>query len=165
MQIIVSRQIGLPTEELWRHLVDYGGVARFHPFVDMADKLSDSNESVGARRKCNFYDDNSVVEKVIEWEPGRRMKIELSEMNMPMKWAVAEIVLSPMGEQKCEASFIMNFQPKFGLIGALMGAMMMKPMMRKMFSKVLQGLDHHARTGEVISKDGNPAAKEAMATA
>jgi len=53
----------------------------------------------------------------------------------------------------------MNFQPKFLTIGALMGAMMMKPMMRKMFSKVLQGLEHHALTGEVIGKDGNSAAK------
>jgi len=40
-----------------------------------------------------------VVEKVIEWEPDRRIKIELTEMNMPMKWTVAEFVLLPMGEQ------------------------------------------------------------------
>ena len=121
--------------------------------------MSDSNEGVGERRRFNLYDGNSVVEKVIEWEPGRRFKIELTEMNMPMKWTVAEFVLLPMGEQKCEASFIMNFQPKFLTIGALMGAMMMKPMMRKIFSKVLQRLEHHALTGEVIGKDGNPAAK------
>jgi hypothetical protein len=120
--------------------------------------LSDSNEGVGERRRFNLYDGNSVVEKVIEWEPGRRFKIELTEMNMPMKWTVSEFFL-PMGEQKCEASFIMNFQSKFLTIGALMGAMMMKPMMRKMFSKVLQGLEHHALTGEVIGKDGNSAAK------
>jgi hypothetical protein len=66
MQVYVSRQISLPAEDLWRHLSDFSGVVRFHPFVETADQLSASNEGVGARRKCNFYDGKSVVERVIE---------------------------------------------------------------------------------------------------
>ncbi len=52
MQVYVSRQISLPAEDLWRHLSDFSGVVRFHPFVETADQLSASNEGVGARRKC-----------------------------------------------------------------------------------------------------------------
>jgi|TARA_B100000809_G_C14935465_1_gene458451 uncharacterized protein YndB with AHSA1/START domain len=165
MQVYVSRQISLPAEDLWRHLSDFSGVARFHPFVETADQLSASNEGVGARRKCNFYDGKSVVERVIEWEPGRRLKVELSEMNLPVKWALAEMSLSSINDHETEASISMVFQPKFGLLGALMGVLMMKPMMRKIFSQVLHGLEHHARTGEVIGKGGAPVVKDGLAPA
>ena len=43
----------------------------------------------------------------------------------------------------------------------LTGVLMMKPMMRKIFAQVLQGLEHHARTGEIIGRDGVPVAKGA----
>ncbi len=156
MQVDVSKRINLPAEEVWRHLADFSGVARYHPFVETADQLSESNEGVGARRKCNFYDGNSVVERVIEWEPGRRQKIELSEISMPMKSALAEFSVTPLGERESEVSISMSFTPKFGPLGALMGVMMMKPMMRKVFAQVLQGLEHHAHTGEFIVQGGVP---------
>ena len=161
MQVSVSRRISLPAEDVWPHLADFSGIARFHPFVETADQLSENNEGVGARRKCNFYDGKSVVERVLEWEPGRRQKIELSEMPMPMKRAVAEFTVTPRGDRDTEVSITMFFTPKFGPLGALMGVLMMKPMMRKIFAQVLQGLEHHARTGEIIGRGGVPVAKGA----
>ena len=160
MQVNVSRRISLPAREVWRHLADFSGVARYHPFVETADQLSENNDGVGARRKCNFYDGNSVVERVIEWEQGRRQRIELSEISMPMKRAVAEFNLVQRGERETEVTMSMNFTPKFGPMGALMGVMMMKPMMRKMFGGILQGLEHHARTGEIIGQGGVPVAND-----
>ncbi len=139
-------------------MADFGGVARFHPFVEKADRLSEQNEGVGARRKCNFYDGNSVVERVIEWQEGQRIKVELSQITLLMKTATAEFRVVPSGEGECEALLTMHFTPKFGPLGALMGALMMKSMLRKMFSQVLGGLEHHARTGERIGKGGVPIA-------
>lgn len=165
MQVSVSRRINLPAEDVWRHLADFSGIARFHPFVETADQLSENNEGVGARRRCNFYDGKSVVERVLEWEPGRRQKIELSEMPMPMKRAVAEFALVQRGERDTDVSITMFFTPKYGLLGALMGAVMMKPMMRKIFAQVLQGLEHHARTGELIGKGGAAIAPDVLAPA
>jgi len=66
-----------------------------------------------------------VVERVIEWEPGRRLKVELSEMNLPVKWALAEMSLSSINDHETEALISMVFQPRFGLLGALMGVLMM----------------------------------------
>ena len=102
---------------------------------------------------------------MLEWEPGRRQKIELSEMPMPMKRAVAEFTVAPRGDRDTEVSITMVFTPTFGPLGALMGVLMMKPMMRKIFAQVLQGLEHHARTGEAIGKGGAPIAPDALAPA
>ena len=165
MQISASRRIALPAEDVWPHLADFSGIARIHSFVETADQLSENNEGVGASRRCNFYDGKSVVERVIEWEAGRRMKIELSEIPMPLTRAVAEMRVASRGDGQSEATITMDFTPKFGPLGALMGVLMMKPMMRKIFSQVLQGLEHHARTGETIGQGGAPVAPDALAPA
>ncbi len=162
MQLTINKRLGLSAEDVWTHFADFSGVARFHPFVETADQLSEQNEGVGARRKCNFYDGNSVVEKIIEWEQGRRMNVELSEMSMPMKRATVEFIVVPHGDHESDIAITMNFTPKFGLVGAMMGAMMMKPMMRKMLTQVLSGLEHHVRTGETIGRGGVPLSAGAM---
>lgn len=162
MQFTITKRLGLSAEDVWTHFADFSGVARFHPFVETADQLSEQNEGVGARRKCNFYDGKSVVEKIIEWEQGRRMNVELSEMSMPMKRASVEFIVVSRGEQESDVTITMNFTPKFGLMGAMMGAMMMKPMMRKMFAQILNGLEHHARTGEAIGRGGAPLSTGAL---
>ena len=127
MQVNVTKRLSLSAEEVWRHLADFSGIARIHAFVESADLLSENNEGVGASRKCNFYDGNSVVEDVLEWESGRRMKIGLSEMSMPLKRAEAEFIVTPRGEDQTELSITMSFIPKFGPLGALMGVLMIKP--------------------------------------
>ena len=43
-----------------------------------------------------------------------------------------------------------------------MGVLIMKPMMRKVFFQVLQGLEHHARTGEIIGRGGVPVARDTL---
>ena len=148
MQLTINKRLGLSAEDVWTHFADFSGVARFHPFVETADQLSEQNEGVGARRKCNFYDGNSVVEKIIEWEQGRRMNVELSEMSMPMKRATVEFIVVPHGDHESDIAITMNFTPKFGLVGAMMGAMMM--------------LEHHVRTGETIGRGGVPLSAGAM---
>ena len=142
----------MSAEEVWPHLADFSGIARFHPFVETADQLSEQNEGVSDSRRCNFYDGKNVVERVIEWQPGRCMKIELSEISMPIKRAVAEMSVAPRGDGQSEVTISMNLVPKFGLLGALMGVLMMKPMMHKIFAQILQGLEHHARTGELVGQ-------------
>ena len=156
MQLTINKRLGLSAEDVWTHFADFSGVARFHPFVETADQLSEQNEGVGARRKCNFYDGNSVVEKIIEWEQGRRMNVELSEMSMPMKRATVEFIVVPHGDHESDIAITMNFTPKFGLVGAMMGAMMMK------LTQVLSGLEHHVRTGETIGRGGGPRSAGAM---
>jgi len=165
MQINVTKRLSLPAEEVWRHLGDFSGIARIHASVESADLLSENNEGVGASRKCHFYDGNSVVERVLEWESGRRMKIGLSEMSMPLKRAEAEIIVTPRGDNETELSITMFFIPKFGPLGALMGALMMKPMLRKMLVQLIRGLEYHARTGEIVGRSGVPTAPDALAAA
>ena len=58
----------MSAEEVWPHLADFSGIARFHPFVETADHLSEQNEGVGDSRRCIIYDGKNAVERVIEWQ-------------------------------------------------------------------------------------------------
>jgi hypothetical protein len=146
--------MSLSADEVWRKLADFGGVHRFHPVVDTVDLLSENNEGVGAKRRCNFYDGKSVIETVTEWDPGHRQVVALSDFSMPLKSGTAELSVRRLGPSECEARIAMTVVPKFGPFGWLMGQMMMKPMMRSMLRSVLRGLDHHTRTGDLIGKGG-----------
>ena len=67
---------------------------------------------------------------------------------------MAEMSVAALGNGKSEVTITMNFVPKFVPLGALMGVLITKLMMREIFFQALQGLDHHARTGELIGKGG-----------
>ena len=71
---------------------------------------------------------------------------------MPFKSAKATMKVEPRGASKSEVFIVMEFTPKFGLLGGLMGSIMIRPIMRRMFRKVLGGLEHHTATGEQIGK-------------
>jgi len=46
----------------------------------------------------------------------------------------------------------MEFTPRFGPVGWLMAVMMMKPKFRHILGKVIDGLEVHVQTGEVVGE-------------
>lgn len=45
---------------------------------------------------------------------------------------------------------------KYGPVGWAMDKAVLAPMMRKVFRRMVDGLEHHVVTGELIGKDGAP---------
>lgn len=144
-------------DRVWEALADYQNIHRFHPSVETVDQLSSEDRGVGAVRRCNFYDGTSIVEQITDWQEGRSLTVELSEFNFPFKAAKARISARPDGDDRTEVTFEMEIAPKYGPLGWLMTNVMMRPMMKGMFGKILAGLELHARTGELVGKDGAPA--------
>ena len=155
-RIIVNRTIEVASDKVWAALADFGGVHRFHPLVGRVDLLSEANGGVDAVRRCHFYDGTSVMERIVDWQDGRSLRVELSEMSMPLVRASAEIALAPAGAEATRVSVTLDFVPKFGPLGALMSVLMLKPMMRRMFAKLLASLEHHLVTGALIGRGGTP---------
>ena len=52
----------------------------------------------------------------------------------------------------------MNFRPKFGPLGWFMGKTVMAGQFRKVLGSVLEGLETHLQTGEIVSRKPRPTA-------
>ena len=141
-------------KDIWRIVADVGDVHKFHPMVDTSPVLSTEFQGMGATRRCEFYDGTSVVEKVVEWKEGKKMKLELSEFSMPFKYAVVTMSLESAGANSTYVTIEMEFMVKFGVFGKILGYLMMRPAMKMVFGKVLKGLNDHATTGQLVGQKG-----------
>lgn len=140
-----------PVERVWEVLSNYGGVHLYHPKVKSTPILSNNDKGIGAKRRCEFYDNSSVVEEVTNWNEGRSISVVLSEMSsMPLKRANATIQVLSVDSETSLLSIDMNFNVKFGPLGWMMGQLMIKPMMKKMLTNVLKGLEYNAITGKSV---------------
>ncbi len=151
----VSRDIPLPTADVWTALADISGVHRFHPSVSRSALLGEQPQGIGARRTCEFYDGNRIEEEVVRWEEGRSMEVEITAGSMPLTRARARLELEP----RLNGSRVvmrMDYTPKWGPLGKLMDVMMMRERFRATLAGVLEGLQTHLETGAVVGEDGRP---------
>lgn len=149
-QVSGQTRINAPAEKVWATLADLAAVQNYSPGVAKSYYTSDDKEGVGARRHCDLQNPGGwVEERVTEWDQGNTMTIEIYESNAPLKTAFAHFTLTP-GEQETTVDFDIEYQMKFGPIGALMDAIMVRSQFQNSVRSVLAGLKHHVETGEVI---------------
>jgi len=80
------------------------------------------------------------------YEPGRKLGLVIDDTTMPMKGATCLFEVRPLGPNRSEIIFSMDFTPPMGLLGRLM-LPMMKPMLRGKMAKALQGKDAYVTQG------------------
>ncbi len=146
--------IDVDSKKAWEKISDIGEVYKWHPKVKTSKLESDITRGVGACRSCAFYDGMSVIETVTQWDEGKSITLELTEMSMPLKKAFATLSVKPQ-DQKSVIAITMDIEPKFGPIGWLMAQVMIKPMMRSMFKQLTFSLEQHVKTGQNIGKNGS----------
>ena len=152
-QASATRHVHASPDQVWSIVSDVTTVARYHPSVKTADLLTPSPTGIGAARRCNFYDGTDVREEVVEVEEGSRVKLALSEFSLPMKSIEAESRIAPTGDRHADVTFTVYYQVKYGPLGQLMGATVVKKQLSAMTARVVAGLDHHLKTGELVDKD------------
>lgn len=128
-------------DAVWEVLGQFMHIDAFAPLVKSVDALTDGEDQVGSKRRCNFDDGNSVVEEVTEWEAGRGYRVRLSETDpMPLEEAYAELRIKPQGSAQTLVEWSMDYRVKYGPFGWLLGQTMMKVMMSKILDGNLKGL-------------------------
>ena len=153
MRAKLTKRINATAEDAWAAFNDWGGIWRFQPWVVRSPLLSQNNEGVGAKRRCEFVDKTSIVETITKIEDGRAVHLSLSEAPKPMKGGTSVIRLSPRGNAT-DVTVEMDIQLGMGSLGAIMGTLIMKPMMKKRVSLMLDSLEHHLKTGGKIDSKG-----------
>lgn len=138
--------IDAPPAEVWATLADLEAVERYSPGVKTASYTSDEREGVGASRYCDFHGPGSVHERVVHWEEGERLAINI-EKGFPANNVIADFRLSAVdGGTQVDVHF--SYEPKYGPLGALMDRFMMRSYSEKAMQGLVKGLKRHTETGE-----------------
>lgn len=152
-KVEIKRTINAPVAKVWESWNDYGNIDKFNPNLNRSFLIEGSGETgLGAKRQCDLNDGkNYIQEKVIEYIPERRIAIDVYNGTMPLKRAIATADMKPLGANRTELTFTMEFTPKFGLIGRLM-IPLMKPQFRKLLGKLMDGNKAFVEDGVVIAR-------------
>lgn len=153
-QLILAKRVNASIEDVWASWDDFGNIARFSPSLSASYLLTDKDEStqLGSGRQCDFADGkNWVREKVIGYEPLKRLKVDVYDGTVPLKSMVATFDFEEISAQRTRVRMTVDFEPKHGVLGKLM-----IPLMKKQFGKLLgQLLDANAayvERGELVQE-------------
>ena len=151
-----TRTINASSSKIWAVLSDYSNVQFFHPLVENVDQLSKADRGLGAKRRCNFYNNSSAVEEITGWKEGHSFTVVVSEAPMPVINATATMGINEIDSHHSQVYLEMSYTPKWGMFGTIIDVLMLRMGMRRIFKKVLKGLQHHVETGALIGKNGKP---------
>ena len=142
--------INAPKDKVWAILADLGAVQDYNPNAPKAWYTSEMKEGVGASRHCDLVPMGSVEERVIAWNEGDSMTIEIYEGKKVPFLGVADLILKENSDGTT-VTMDMDLKPRNKMLGSLLG----KPMtmqISKAVEGVLNGLKHHAETGELVTQ-------------
>ena len=145
--------IDAPKQKVWDALADFGNVQAMSPNIIISYLTSDQESGVGTQRHCDFaLMGAEVEERIVDWEEGKRLKIDIYECKkLPMVTAMeAEFILEESGEQT-----ILTGHFHYGMknaLGGLLNSILMKKMNAKTWAQFLAGIKHHLETGEMVNK-------------
>jgi hypothetical protein len=126
-------------DALWQELSDLEGVARHNPSVRQARITGSVRRGVGAMRECDLDPKGKVIERVIHWDEGRSLGLEVVESDWPvrsMRWTTR---IEPHGSGS-RLSQQLEYKMKFGPVGWLLNAVVMRRAINRNVGKALSSL-------------------------
>ena len=153
-EVHVDRVMDVPAERVWALIDDFGGVYRYHPLVVASPIQNGVGSGLGAERICQFDNGSLLREEITGYIPGEEYEVTIKDPgSFPLKRGVARLGVESVDGGATRVTFRMAFEPKFGPLGWFMAKTMMKGQFRKILGQVLAGIEQHARTGEVVSRN------------
>ncbi|MCG8575701.1 MAG: SRPBCC family protein [Flavobacteriales bacterium] len=153
---IVERVFDIEAAKIWKIVgLDYGSVAYSHPRIVKSEYLKGSLKAEeGAERVCYFNEEGTqyLKEKMLNYEPEKmRFVNQISQVGkFPLDAEVTRAIyqVTDLGNGKSKLSFDMQFRTKPAFMGA-----MMKGNFKKTIQDYFIAIEHHARTGEEVTKE------------
>ena len=149
----ITKTVDAPVSEVWNSWDDFANIDKFNPNLNRSFLIDNNGETgLGATRQCNLSDGkNHIQERIVEYQPERKLTVDIYNGTMPLKSARAEVAMRPVGANRTELSFTMTFVPKFGLLGRMM-VPLMKPQFRKLLTQLVEGNRAYVEDGVVIAR-------------
>ncbi len=140
--------INAPREKVFETLADLEKVQHYNPGVQSAKYITDKVRGEGAARECDLGKDGVIRERVIGFEEGQWIEMELYEHNWPiekMQWTTR---VQSMGPQATQVSQTMEYRMKFGLLGSLMNKAIMKNKLNGTLAQVFESMKTYVESGQ-----------------
>ena len=146
-----SITVNASKQKVWDALADFGIVQNLSPNIKKSYLTSTDSIGLGSMRHCDFYSMGaSVDEKIIEWNEGKLMRIELyNPKNLPM---IRDMEALFELEEKNDRTFIKGTF-EYGVsntIGRIFNKLQMEKMNTKSWVAFLAGIKHNLESGEKI---------------
>lgn len=151
---LIKREIEInkSKEQVWKALADFGNICHGHPGVSKSWITSDKKEGIGATRHCDFtMMGASAEEKIIEWNEGKNIKIEVYQLNklpgidtMKLDLAIRENGFNTI------LSSTMEYTMKNGFFD-FMNSLMMKNRNAKLLDGIMAGHKLYIETGTIVT--------------
>jgi len=143
-------QINAPKSKVWEIVSDFGNVSRWGPLVTQSATLSQNNKGLGAERSCEVLQLGRITEKVIGWDEGNSITIDVK--GVPGVYSlVNQSKLSGEGDQtvvtsETEVDIKGTDEDKKGFEEQFHGALQL----------TVEGLKAYAETGQKMSPPSSP---------
>lgn len=147
--------INATPEAVWAVLGRFMHIDEFAPLITSVDALTNGADGIGSKRRNHFDNGGSVVEEVTAWKPNQGYRVRLSEMDMPLHEAHAEIAIEPLSNGQSKVTWGMDYQVKYGPLGWLLGQTMMKMMMGKIIDGNLKGLSDNVLANSNVTSQAS----------
>ena len=102
--------------------------------------------SAGLKFKLPFVQEvNPIDKRVLEWDEGKKLTIEMVDSNMPMKAFIAEFALRP-DSMGTIVTMTPKYTPSYGIMGLIGDAMFGKRQFKGMLRSVLADLKSYSES-------------------
>ncbi|MBL1421765.1 MAG: SRPBCC family protein [Alphaproteobacteria bacterium] len=147
----VEKTINAPKDKVWKLLADFENIDFFNDAINKSYLIDKSeNGGLGATRHCDLSDGkNYLKERVLKWDEGEGMTIDIYATSMPLKSNIVRFEIEEFGD-KTKARMIFDYEMKFGLLGKLMSKLGLTAFMRKQTNLVLDGLASKAEAAAAL---------------
>ena len=152
-QIIREIPIKLEPAQVWAQLADFGNICHGHPAVKKSYVTSAQKSGVGATRHCDFtMMGASAEERVIEWNEGKNITIEVYELHkMP---GIDTLTLALGITANGDGTLLrgtMTYTMK-NVLFDIMNTVMMKRMNAQLLDGIMAGHKKYMETGEIVNE-------------
>lgn len=152
----VSKVIDLPADKVWEVVGDdYGRIAYSHPKIIASDYINGTLKAgEGAERICYFNEKQTqfLKEKMINYSPETmsftNTVYQAGKFPVDPDYTQAVYSIKDLGNGTSEFSFDMQYRTKPAFMGA-----MAKGKFKKLIQDYFIAVEHHAKTGEKVTKE------------
>lgn len=152
----VEKVIRISADTLWNIVAeDYGAIAYSHPKIIKSEYINGTLQAgEGAERVCYFNDDGSqfLHERMVDYDPDNMQftnkVFHAGKFPVDPDYTFAVYKVEDLGDGTSNLSFDMQFRTQPAVMGG-----MMKGSFKNLIADYFIAVEHHAKTGEKVTKD------------
>jgi uncharacterized protein YndB with AHSA1/START domain len=148
-QLSTQVQIKAPADKLWKVLVDLDSLSQWVPDNASSETASQNSKTMSTVRYYDATPFHNAEERATGWQEGHHYAYEVKNIG-PIKSAYNRFSLDPVGEGETLLTQTLDFQMKFGPIGALMDTLVFRPQFRKQMEQSLAALKEYVEHNEAV---------------